>query len=84
MKFNERIGGHVIGSGGQSVPVWIARDGDGSLYMYFQEPYKGRITVPNWQGGVYVNLDGTVLDDVFSWLCYEDGFVNCDIGYCVK
>lgn len=60
--------------------IWIARDGNGSLYMYFQEPVRNNITLPNWKGGTYVCIDGTPLDEDFEALSFDDGPIRISIS----
>lgn len=60
--------------------IWIARDGNGSLYMYFQEPVRNNITLPHWKGGTYVCLDDTPLDDYFVSLSFDDGPVKITLS----
>lgn len=55
------------------IPVWIARDSDGSLWITFSEPKKQNMSLASWWSSNGTDVSGTSLDREFETLKFGDG-----------
>lgn len=56
--------------------IWIARDGDGRLFIHFEQPRMMNLSLKSWTSHSYSDVTGTPLDDAYADLTVENGPVK--------
>lgn len=60
--------------------VWLARDKDGDLYMYFVKPVEDYVSPSFWRSTEYVNVTNTSIDKESSCISPGSEPVECTLA----